>query len=130
MPEDRLAQLRRQRALVQEHLAWLEREIAETEKTGATEPAPASSGNQTNQDRPAPALSSSAFAAGLTRGRNDALEPAANTTDTQAEAVMEEYRVGSDDLQRDVRKGCFLYFAAALALLVAGVAGLYFALRH
>ena len=39
---DRLAELRRQRALVQEHLAWLEREIAATEKTpSATRPADA-----------------------------------------------------------------------------------------
>jgi hypothetical protein len=34
-PDDRLLELRRQRALVQEHLAWLDREIAST-ASGAT----------------------------------------------------------------------------------------------
>jgi hypothetical protein len=39
-PDDRLKDLHRQRALVQEHLAWLDREIAAASGEAAPRPAP------------------------------------------------------------------------------------------
>lgn len=106
MSADRLAELRRQRALAQEQLAWLDREIAaQTAGQMATPPA-------------ASAL--------------PPISPRADTPPTaaSADALMEDYRVPPAALHQDVRKGCFVYFALALAVLVAVTLGLYFALRH
>ena len=44
--------------------------------------------------------------------------------------MLEEYRVAPDTLKSDVKKGCLLYFFAALALLAVGMVALYFIFRH
>jgi hypothetical protein len=112
---DRLVELRRQRALIQEHLAWLDGEISGEERTlSATMPPslPKIPTSITTTD-----LKSAPPTAGAgSEDRND--------------AVIEQFRVAPSDIQRDVRKGCFMYFAAAFLLLAAVVVGLYFALRH
>lgn len=113
---DRLAELRRQRALVQTHLAWLDAEIART--AGTLPPA-------------APASSASAAPAAAAGG---ALPPVAATEDpprmvAAADTILEEYRVPESTLKSDVRKGCFLYFIAAFAAVAAGVLVLYFLFR-
>lgn len=137
---DRLNELRRQRALLREHIAWLEREIAgEEAKAAPTGPAPqvpASPPDEVERGAPgarvttaegggrpsAPAVPAEADEAGR--------EITADDVESAADAVLEEYRVAPTDLQRDVRRGCLLYFAAGFLLFVAAVAGLYFALRH
>ena len=53
----------------------------------------------------------------------------ANATTAEDDDLTARYRVAPDALRNDVRKGCFIYFAAALLLLAAGVAILYFTLR-
>jgi hypothetical protein len=132
---DRLAELRRQRALLTEHVAWLDREIAaEAGKAGsgdppraALPPAPAvggsvSTGSRATVDAPAtifaPVSPASTPASRVTAGATD------------ADAILNEYRVPSEALKTDVRKGCFLYFAVAMALLIGGVAILWVAFRH
>lgn len=130
---DRHSELLRQRALVREHLAWLDAEIAAVTGTvRSTEPArsgarpapvpltaaPASDPAPHSISPPAavvPALAASRSAA------VPSLPPA-------AEAILEEYRVAPGTLHQNVRKGCFLYFAAALVLLGLGVVALYFAI--
>ncbi|MBI4625166.1 MAG: hypothetical protein HY736_18345 [Verrucomicrobia bacterium] len=120
MPADRLAELLRQRALLQEHLAWLDREIVDasprTTPRDSSPPPPL----------PAPAPLDTASAA-----REPVLPEAAPPAAVLApDAIIEEYRVAPDALRTDVRKGCFLYFAAAFAVLILGVMAMYFALRR
>jgi hypothetical protein len=122
---DRLEELRRQRALMQQHLEWLDREIAaETDKTRQAQtgvriatvvaaavpkvsPPPAQS----------PITETSPAAAARTVTPEAVSDP---------DTILEQYRVPQTSLHSDVRKGCFLYFAAALALFFAGVVALYF----
>ncbi len=132
-PSDRLSQLRRQRLVIQEHLAWLEREIAEAEKTqpGASSIKP-SAGPAAPVTLPGEPPGASGYQrVTATREREIASSPAAaEETDATADEIMNEYRTASGDVRSDVRKGCLLYFVGALALLSAAVAILYFALRH
>lgn len=115
-PMDRLAELRRQRALVQEHLDWLDREIA---AAGGSTPALLS-------PRPAAFTPAPAIVAKLPPSI-----PAAATPDArEAETILEQYRTSDKSLKTDVRKGCLLYFAAAFVLLGLGVAALWFAFRR
>jgi hypothetical protein len=122
MPE-RLAELRRQRALIESHLAWLDREIeiASGEKKPAL-PAPAS-------PVPQPAVATALVAAALKAQSVTPTTVAPTVVDADAEAILEEYRVPTAALQTDVRKGCFLYFAAALLFVAVTVVVLYFLLR-
>ncbi len=121
---DRVAELLRQRALIQEHLAWLEREIA------AAQAAPP--GSQRVEPAQAPAVVSA---------RVDPPKPVAPTPLPQAappteqampdpDALIEEYRVRPDEVHQDVRKGCLLYFFGAFLVFGLVVVGLYFALRQ
>lgn len=129
----RLQDLLRQRALIQEQLAWLDREIATTTAASASPtpaiapspravPAPTQPGYLASQ-----AVALAAHQAAAARDQADAGSgnPAATTA---AEAILEKYRVPPDSLKTDVRKGCFLYFFAALAVVAVVVAGLYYAL--
>lgn len=115
---DRLAELRRQRALLQDHLAWLDREIAAAERS-----APAATA------APAPGEAKTPVAAPVSSAA-ELRKPAASQTDSEAEAILSEYRAAGSDLQRDVRQGCLLYFVGAFAVLAAVVAILWFALRR
>ena len=119
----RLTELRRQRALLQTHLAWLDGEIAAAEAADKATGASAASPIATVRDVPAGVAASAAVTAGGTR-------PEAASADKDPDQVMDQFRVPSADLQRDVRKGCFLYFAAALLIVAGVVAVLYFALRR
>jgi cobalamin biosynthesis Mg chelatase CobN len=138
MPDsDRLNHLRRQRALLQEHLAWLEAEItAETARGAAERPA---------SKAPVAETASKTEAEDIARGGS--LDPdrevraatAAGSTshaaaedarDDNADQILEHYRSSPQNLQQDVRRGCLVYFIVALVLLAAGVVGLYYALRR
>ena len=120
---DRLAELRRQRALILEHLAWLDREI----EAASAEKSPALSSPAAPDSTPevATALVAAALKA---KTSAPAEEPPAVTA--AAESILEEYRVPPTALQTDIRKGCFLYFAAALLAVALIVTILYFALSH
>ena len=43
-----------------------------------------------------------------------------------SDALLEEFRIAPDELKTDVKKGCLLYFFAALALVALGIVALYF----
>lgn len=115
---DRLAHLRRQRALAQEQLDWINREIAEAEAPGGQKPIAA----VPKTKETAPALVSAGVPVPLPATSATAATP-------EDEEIIARYRVGTDALQKDVRRGCFIYFAVALFLLAVGVAILYFTLR-
>lgn len=120
---DRLAELRRQRALVQEQLNWLDAEIRAAEQRSPSvapvvTPAPPS---------PPPAPKPPASAPVALVGTPPA---PASAIDAMADAMLEEYKIPPKALHTGVKKGCLLYFAGALVLLILGVAVLYLALRR
>ncbi len=131
MRPDRLSDLRRQRALLQEHLAWLDREITlATAETNA--PADATS----SPVAPGAPLPVSVPPAGGVSPALPAIAPAPTSSTVVSvpatvdpEAILEQYRKPGGALHRKVRQGCFLYFAAAFVLLGLGVVALYFLLR-
>ena len=106
---DRLAELRRQRQLLQEHLAWLDREIAAT-GTPPADPAPGAAPT-VNPAPPPPA-------------------PTAVSGPDEADELLRQYTSSPESLQKDVRKGCFLYFALASVAFIILVAVLYLALSN
>lgn len=155
---DRLAELRRQRALLQVHLAWLDREITRAggdPNAGSFPPfgsTPSTSPFVTGSRSPlvtaavanptaAPAAPAAAAAA-LSSAPAEAPAavpapsapaaappPPAEMAKTDPDALLSQYRREPAAVHRDVRQGCLLYFAGAFVLLALGVAGLYFAFR-
>ena len=116
---DRLQELRRQRALVQEHLAWLDREVAALA-------GPQSAPSEPRVDPPVvlPAATVPLILPAVVAA------PLAPEIAAVADSIIDEYRVPPETLKTDVKKGCFVYFFAALALVSLGVFGFYFALHH
>jgi hypothetical protein len=104
---DRLDRLRHQRALVQEQLAWIDREIAELSRqadAGAA-PAPPTSPAATPTAQP-----------NLVRPTSVA-QPLPDFPEDQADAAS---------MQSAARRGCLMYAVLAVALLIAGAVALYF----
>ncbi len=100
---DRLSELQHQRALIEGHLAWLDREIA------------AATGR--------PAAQSSAA---LPIAKPTAPVPvSAEAGEPLADDLIARYGAESKNTAESVKKGCFVFFALALVLLCAGVYGLY-----
>ncbi len=106
-PPPSLDELRRQRRMIADHLAWLDREIAARQATGATPVA-------------APAPLAAAPSADPLEGRPSPADP---------DAILEQYRVAPTNVTRDVRRGCLLYFVLGSVLLAALVWLLYIGLR-
>jgi hypothetical protein len=94
---DRLSELHRQRALVAEQLAWLDREIAAAGGEAPATPA---------------ALAPPANPGG-------APDPPA------AEKILAEFRSEAERSPAKTRQGCLWSFAAGIALLVLGVVAIY-----
>lgn len=145
----RLAELQRQRALLMEHLGWLEREIA-AEQVRSTEPstfavrppdvepaAPAQASPTPSAIpavAPANAATTVATAADTTIATTiNVVAPAPLTSPPRAgagslhgpEEILDQYRIAPDTLRNDIRKGCFLYFALAFVLLAIGIGALW-----
>lgn len=95
---DRSDQLRRQRDLLREHLAWLEQEMAA--EAGRPLEAPAA-------------------------WKPPSMSPPAPVDDRDAEAILAEYRKQPTSITRDTKMGCILYFVVALVLLVGGALAVY-----
>lgn len=115
---DRLNELQRQRALLQEHLAWLDREIVATQR-GTQELA------KPSPLPPTPALSNEAIAPTVSAANPRPFADAA-AAERAAEEIMAQYQNEGKNLQSSVRRGCFMYFFLALGILTLGVMVLYF----
>jgi len=100
---DRLPELRRQRALVAEHLAWLDRAIAA--EGGETSATPVDSAPPVTLRPPTPP--------------GDAADLPA------ADKILAEFRREAESSPAKMRQGCIWSFVAALALLILGVAAIY-----
>ena len=118
---DRLAELVRQRALVQEHLAWLNREIAAAATAAKTTTTLTSDVTTTPA---APAAGSVVVPIASTPTSPDTATPA------DSDEIIARYQATPASVKQDVRKGCLLYFAAAFVVLGLVVIALYFALRQ
>lgn len=102
---DRLNELRRQRALLQEHLDWLDREIAAT--SGAAHPAARTVKSSTPPMVAAPAALSPIISVSLSES------PAAHDT----EALLRQYASDPKDSEASVKRGCWVAFLASFAFL-------------
>ena len=98
---DRLDELHRQRRLLQEHLLWLDREIAR--ESGAPKSA-------ADASTPLPA------------SRAPLPQPAteAGVSEPMAEEILDQFGSGPENLKADTRKGCLTLFFVALGLLFCG----------
>ena len=101
---DRLKELQRQRALAQEQLAWLDREIARESGDKVTPAAPADGG--------------------------PSLRPVPPSAAPSADDILAQYQNQAQPVHSEVKRGCFLYFFAALGLLVLSLAAFWFLRRH
>src|SRR5262245_3566522 len=125
---DRLAELVRQRALVQEHLAWLDRKIADANKESA---APAAESSRSPASAPSlPALPPLPNIGAPASGASASTARKSGEGAEDAKEILDQFRVAPDTVKSDVRKGCFLYFVAAFVLLGLVVTVIYFIFRR
>jgi hypothetical protein len=117
---DRLRHLQRQQALLREHLAWIETEIAR-ETPPATSSAPSTSSTV------GPALSASATPSPLvaTAAIAPATPPLAPEIAAEAEELIKHYATQERQNPNDIKRGCFLVFISAFLLLAAGVTAIW-----
>ena len=97
---DRLADLQRQRFLAQEQVAWFDREIAKEAR---------------QSDENAPPQTTVATA----------VRPTAPAAAASADEILARYGSGSQDAAKDVKRGCYIYFAVAMGTVVLGALGVY-----
>ena len=120
---DRLSELARQRALLSEHLAWLDREIADETvkrlipKQLESAPPPVATVSPLESTGP------TALAGRVTP---PVVVPTTAAVVPEPAEILDQYRVTPSSVKQDVRKGCLLYFAAAFVLLGLVVVILYF----
>ncbi len=113
--QDRLAELRRQRALIAEHLAWLDREITAAGSASIT-PSAAPPPQVVKVAPPAPPLDPASI---LAKVAEPPATVAPSAPDDPHTDLLPEHRPA--DIKSDVRRGCFLYLAlATLAVVVFG----------
>jgi hypothetical protein len=98
---ERLRHLQRQRALLGEHLTWIDSEIARETSTALNCPQPA--------DKPASAPLI-------------APAPQAELVSDSAETLIEKYADEERQNPNAIRRGCLIVFTLSLALIAAGVA--------
>ena len=107
---DRLDELRKQRALVQQHLTWLDHEIAAVTVTRLTLP-PFAMRSGTR----APMASSATTPPIAPAGGKPVVVP-----------ELSEFAVNPDEVQVDTRKGCILYAMLAFVVLILICVAIYF----
>lgn len=105
---DRLTELQRQRAIAQEHLAWLDKEIAAL--AGPSAPAP----------RPVPVTTTPASPAPVALRA-----PAPVESPVEGEAIGEAFQTDAKNAALNARKGCFVIFFVALAFVLLSFLGIY-----
>jgi hypothetical protein len=96
---DRLRELQRQRALVEEQRAWLDREIAKESQTAAGSQPPAA------PVAPGPIV--------------------AVPTEAIADEILAQHHQSAQSAAKDVKRGCYLYFAFAMGAVVLFAVAVY-----
>ena len=100
---DRLKDLQRQRALAQEQLDWLDREIAR--ETGAAAAFPTRS---TTPALPEPAI-----------------QPVSSAVAPSPEQILAQYQTRGRPMAVEAKRGCILYFIVGMILLVLAVGAVF-----
>ncbi|MBI2812736.1 MAG: hypothetical protein HYX71_00435 [Opitutae bacterium] len=100
---DRLRELQRQRALAQEQVAWFDREIAQETAGQPSAPAP------------------SAPVGGVPPLR---ATPQTATAD-HTEEILAQYSPNPQSTERDVKRGCYIWFAGAMGAVVLFALAIY-----
>jgi hypothetical protein len=116
---DRLQELLRQKALLDEHAAWFEREIAlERARSG---------GNPPTAAPVAPAAAPAPVPATTPARATPAAAPAAMapSVEAEAEAIIEQYRAPAQSSRQQLKWGCILYLIGALVLVALSVLAIY-----
>ncbi|MCR6656693.1 MAG: hypothetical protein NVV63_12975 [Opitutus sp.] len=117
MTPERLAELQRQRALVQEQLTWLDREIAACQASTASAPA-------------GDAVRTASHSVPLTATGSAAPRPATVSTrpvlTSPPLAPLPDLQPDPLAARRDTRRGCFIAFALALAIFFGTLVAIYF----
>ena len=108
---DRLDEYRRQRALLKEHLDWLDRQIAGLEGFPEVESRRPVAPPETGTGAPPPMLSS-------------------GPSDLDAESILSQYRQPEGTLQSEARRGCLFFFSIGLVLTALAVFVLYLMVRR
>lgn len=91
---ERLQKLLRQKALIQEHLVWIDREI--TDESGTVPPLP-------NTIKPAPSAT-------------------ASDTASAAEKILGQYNKDTNVVKTDARRGCLIMFFIGFAVFILAIA--------
>ena len=114
---ERLQKLLRQRTLIQEHLAWLDREIAEAEGVPSLPPA-------INRSTPVAANTGSA-------ARTVTAPPATITKTDDADEILGKFQQEARATPADARRGCLIVFFVVLGVIILAVGiAYYFYARH
>ena len=121
MSPDRLAELRRQRALVAQHLAWIDAELiaAGAGPTQAPAPGPAAPPS----DSVAPPVAG--FAPPAPTAATEA-DPALVLANTRADEIIEKYRATEALDPQSTKRGCLLLIGAAFAVVGAVMLAIYY----
>lgn len=119
---DRLQELLRQRRLIEEHLAWLNREIG----------AAAAVNPLNNPVPPAPEASDTlSKSLSLIEQTVKAAAPqTAEAPETEIDPLLAPYREEPKNLQQSVKRGCLLYFCAGMGLMLLSVFLVYLHYRN
>lgn len=110
---DRLDELRKQRALVQQHLTWLDHEIAAVTVTRLTLP-------------PFAMRSSTGTRPPISPTATNLAVPMGGPKPAVVVPELSDFQVNPDDVQVDTRKGCILYSALAFLILILILVVIYF----
>jgi len=114
---DRLQELLQQRALIKEHLAWLEGEISaatarpDQVHSGAREPAFTSVPNLATGS-PTPTIHAAAVLAKSTRAATHA-----NSADAETEAMIAQLAAEEKTPPIPTKKGCWIFFCVTLVVV-------------
>ena len=111
---DRQKELLRQHALLREHLAWLEQEIARESVAPAVDQSLSPAGEPQIQAQ---------FQA---QAQPKISPPAAPVATVDADALLNDYAAEERHDPNATKRGCLLVFALVLGMLVCGVAAAYF----
>lgn len=119
---DRLNELLRQRALLQEHLAWLEREISAASEFKEPRTPAGSSTNAAAQGQaaaaPAPSVPSPIAAVTV-------IPSTSSRAPVDADALLQRYGQDARTSPADLKKGCWMAFSLVLAAVVAAALAVY-----
>ncbi len=128
MSPDRLAELRRQRALVAQHLAWIDAELtaagAGKPPAPSGKPAPAETELSGLDGLPNPAAPAAPSAGAGTE--TESADPALALANARADEIIEKYRATEALDPNEAKRGCLILFVAFFVLGAVTLIAIYY----